>query len=718
MQIEKSFLEQINKIYGKENAEKIVSAFDFANQKHNGQTRDSGEEYVSHPYAVAKILVKMRADVATVVAGLLHDCLEDTNCTEKEIEEKFGSTVLNICVGLSKVESIKNARLKNAEESENLRKMLLTLGKDARVAFVKLADRLHNMQTLEFKSREKQIKIAQETLDIFTPLAERLGMNKFKHTLEDLCFKYIYPQEFEQVTKFLEENYKKSENIILDISKKIETLTKQHGIDARIQNRIKSSYGVFKKQKQKGKVLDIIAFRIIVKEIKDCYTMLGAVHNLWKPVEGRIKDYIAHPKKNLYMSLHTTVMYPTENGDVPFEIQIRTEEMHIYCEYGMAAHWMYKEQGSKATKNAGNSALYNIKTNLSKSEKNVIKEDETEEFLQIIKTGFYANKIFVFTPNFNVVELPEGAIPLDFAYAIHTNLGNKCVGAKNNGKMVPITTPLQTGDFVEVLTSSNSNGPSRDWLKICKSRGAISKIKSFFKKERKEENIKIGKDMLEEQAKRKGYSLSKLFEDKETLGEIAQKHHLLTLDEIYAAVGYGGITVSQVLGKFISKQQQEEKKERRQIAKEEAVSKNSDGIIIDGHDDLLKKVAKCCHPIPGDDIVGYVSRGRGVTIHRRDCAVLKNLEQDRIVETTWNRQSLSEFYNANFKVIAKNTSGVLNAISNKIADNKIDISFINGDVNKNGDAIFNVGVKIKTREQLMELINKIKAIPAVYEVLR
>lgn len=720
MVMEQEFLKQIENIYGKENANLIVKAFNFANEKHSGQTRDGGEEYISHPYNVAKILVNMRADVPTVICGLLHDCLEDTNCTEKEILDAFGEVVLNICVGLSKIEAIKTARTKNNEENENLRKMLLTLGKDARVAFVKLADRLHNMQTLSVKSPEKQLKIAQETLDIFVPLAERLGMNKFKHKMEDLCFKYIYPKEYEETKKFLEENYKKSENILNDIKNQIEKLAKQYNIDAQIQSRIKSIYGVFKKQRQKGKdhVLDIIAHRIIVKEIKDCYTMLGAVHNLWKPVDGRIKDYIAMPKKNLYMSLHTTVLYPTENGGIPFEIQIRTEEMHIYCEYGMAAHWMYKEQGSKATKVQGNSAIYNMKKNLSKNSSNVLKSDESEEFLQIIKTGFYVNKIFVFTPNFNVIELPEGAIPLDFAYAIHTNLGNKCVGAKINGKMVPINTPLQTGDFVEVLTSSNSNGPSRDWLKICKSRSAIAKIKSYFKKEKKEENIKIGKDILEEQAKRKGYSLSKLFEDKETLGEIAAKHHLLTLDEIYAAVGYGGITVSQVLGKFISKQAQREKKEKKLIAQQENANKSSDSIIIDGHDDLLKKVAKCCNPIPGDDIVGYVSRGRGVTIHRRDCATLKCLEQDRIVETTWNKQSLSEFYNANFKVVAKNASGVLNSISTKIADNKVDITFINGDVTKSGDAVITVGVRIKTREQLMDLINKIKSIPAVYDVLR
>ncbi|MBR2467982.1 MAG: bifunctional (p)ppGpp synthetase/guanosine-3',5'-bis(diphosphate) 3'-pyrophosphohydrolase [Clostridia bacterium] len=721
MEMEKELLDEIREIYGEKNLIDIVKAFEFAKVKHEGDKRDTGEDYIIHPYHVAKILVGFRADVPSVISGLLHDCLEDTDCTDQEIIDNFGKEIYNICLGASKIEPIKHARRRHLEENENLRKMFLAMSKDARVAFVKLADRLHNMRTLAIKSRENQLKIAKETLDIYVPLAERLGMNELKHMLEDLCFEYIFPEEYVEVTKYLEDNYKKGKAIIAEIRKSIEALAQEHNIDCRLQSRMKSSFGVFKKTTTKGRhnVLDVIANRIIVKEIKDCYTMLGAVHNLWKPVDGRIKDYIAQPKKNLYMSLHTTVMYPTEYGEIPFEIQIRTEEMHIYCEYGMAAHWMYKEHGSKATKNAGNSAIYNMKKNLSQSTQNVLQENEADEFMQIIKTGFYENKIFVLTPNLNVVELPEGSIPLDFAYAVHTSLGNRCSGAKVNDKMVPITTKLATGDVVEILTVA-SKGPSRDWIKLCKSRGAVAKIKNYFKKEKKEENIKIGKEMLEEQAKRKGYSLSKLFEDKETLAEIAFKHHLLTIEEIYAAVGYGGITVPQVLGKFISKQQKLQKQEKKaELAMQKVEHKTGDAsVIIDGHDDLLKKVAKCCNPIPGDDIIGYVSRGRGVTIHRRNCATLNNLEPDRIVETNWNEKSLSEVYNANFKVITRNSSGVLSSISLKIADSKVDITFIKGEVSKTGDAIIHVGVRVKSRNDLMDLINKIKTIPAVYEVIR
>jgi len=719
VQIEKDFLDQIENIYGKENAALVEKAFNFARQKHEGQTRDTGEAYVSHPYEVAKILFGMRADIPSVVCGLLHDCLGHTDCTEKEILDAFGEEVLNILVSEKKISIIKQSRMNNPDEVDNLRNMILALGKDARVAFVKLADRLHNLQTLGVKPREKQIKIANETLDLFVPIADRMGMNKFKHKLEDMCFKFVYPEEYLEVKKYLDEYYKKSENINNEIAQTLENLTKQHGVEARIQSRIKSSFGVFKKQNAKGKdsVYDVIAHRIIVKEIKDCYTMLGAVHELWKPVEGRIKDYIAMPKKNMYMSLHTTVLYPTENGGIPFEIQIRTEEMHIFCEYGMAAHWMYKKNGSQATKFDGNSAMLDIKKKLQEENGGILEEDETADFLQTIKNGFYADTIFVFTPQLKVIELPLDSITLDFAYAVHTNLGNKCVGAKINGKMVPIISTLQTGDIVEIMTSSTSKGPSRDWTKMCKSRGAIAKIKNYFKKEKRDENIKIGKAILEEQLKRKGYSLSKFLDDKESLNEVSIKNTLLSVEDIYAAVGYGGVTTAQVLGKFISKQKQRDKLEKKSTSTSKRPAKNFDGIIVDGLGDMLKRVAKCCNPIPGDQIVGYISRGRGVTIHKADCHALAHLEKERIVETSWDEET-SGNYCAEFKILAKSSANILNVVSNKIADNKIEISFINSERNRQGDVILDVGVMIKSRDQLSELINKISSMPEVYEVYR
>lgn len=718
MELEKSFLEQVESIYGKENLETIVKAFQFADKKHKGQKRDTGEEYIIHPYNAAKNLVNSRADIASVVSGFLHDCIEDTDCTPEEIRKNFGEDVYQICLGASKIEPIKQARRRHIEENENLRRMFLTLSKDARVAFVKLAERLHNMQTLDIKSRANQLKIAKETLDIYVPIAERLGMNGMKHTLEDLCFKYIYPEDFQEITNYLNEYYKRSKDVNDEIRGKLKTIADENLVDARIQSRIKSTFGVYKKTltKSKEKIYDIIAHRIIVKDIKNCYTMLGAVHNLWKPIDGRIKDYIANPKQNLYRSLHTTVMYPTETGTIPVEIQIRTEEMHIFCEYGMAAHWMYKEHGSKATKMSGNSVLYNMKKSQSTSSEKVIQEDEIDEFLQIIKTGFYANKIFVFTPQENVIELPEGAITLDFAYAVHTNVGNRCTGAKVNGKIVPITTKLVTGDVVEILTNATKT-PSRDWVKICKSSSAISKIKNYFKKEHKEENIKIGKEMLEETAKRKGVSLSRILEDKELIGEILNKRQFLTVDELFASVGYGGMSAAILVNKYVAKQQQLQKIERKRTVSAENASKGDHGILIDGQNDLFKSLAKCCNPIPGDEIVAYVSTGRGIIIHRCDCENLENLDASRFISAAWNMKNNEEqTFLTHIDLYTKNKNNVYIEVTNAMSELGIKVTSLNTSPSKNDELLLRVGVLIKDKNQLQQVKNKLGSLASVYEV--
>ena len=719
MEWEKDFAEQVLKIYGKENYEIIEKAFRFAEKKHKGQFRQTGEEYITHPYNVAKILVGFKADVDTVVSGFLHDCLEDTDCTSEEIKKNFGDAVCNICESLLKIEPIKKARREHEEENENLRKMILTLGKDARVAFVKLADRLHNMQTLDVKSNQDKLKISKETLDIYVAIAERLGMNGLKHTLEDLCFKYILPNEYAEITAYLNEYYTKSKNIIEDIRGILSKLAEENSVDARIQSRVKSTFGVYKKTltRSKEKIYDIIAHRIIVKDIKNCYTMLGAVHNLWKPVDGRIKDYIANPKKNLYRSLHTTVLYPTENGTIPVEIQIRTEEMHIFCEYGMAAHWMYKEHGSKATSVSGNSALYKMKKSMSAASEKVLQEDETDEFLQIIKTGFYSNKIFVFTPQKNVIELPEGAIPLDFAYAVHTNVGNKCTGAKVNGKIVPITTKLETGDVVEILTNS-AKTPSRDWIKICKSSSAISKIKNYFKKEHKEENIKIGKEMLEESAKRKGCTLAKIVDEKEVLAEIMQKRQYVSLDEVFAAIGYGGLSASIVVNKFVAKQQQIQRQENKRNAPAKTDSKSDEGLLIDGHGDLMQKLAKCCNPIPGDDIIAYVSTGRGVIVHRADCENVDHLDASRFISARWNLEEGDDFnFTSVIDVYAKNKNNVYVEIANALSELGIKVLSLNSSQSKNEELALKIGVQIKNKTQLQQAKNKLASLSLVYEVV-
>lgn len=716
MVMEKEFLDNIQQIYG-DDSKLIVKAFEFANKKHAGQYRETGDEYMSHPYETAKILVGMRADIATVVSGLLHDCLEDTDCTEKEILTEFGEEITNIVVGASNIEPIKHSHFQNESESENLRKMFLTMSKDARVAFVKLADRLHNMRTLHVKNRVKQIKIAKETMDIFVPLAERLGMNRFKRELENLCFKYLLPEEYVETEKFMEETYKKREKIITDITETIKRLAKEHGInDCRVQSRIKSNFGVYTKQQKKGKdgVYDIVAHRIIVREIKDCYTMLGAVHNQWKPVEGRIKDYISNPKKNLYMSLHTTVLYPTEDGTIPFEIQIRTEEMHNFCEYGIAAHWIYKDGGSKNTKVVGNTQMLQKTSNETNSKK---QDDNAEDFMEIIKTGFYANKIFVFTPKLNVVELQDGSNAIDMAYYIHSGLGNKCTGAKVNGKMVPIDTKLITGDIVEILTSPNSKGPSKDWLKIVKMQSTKDKINTFFRKEMREENIKKGKSILEQAAKGTGLTLPVLLND-EYVPILLEKLSMKDIDEVYAAVGHGSLASAKVINRLSNLYEQYNKQDDIKVIKTFNGDKREKTTDLSGLSGIMTKLAKCCNPVPGDEIVGYVSRGRGVTIHRVDCPLLNNLEQDRLMNINWGKTNSESKYTAVITIIAKNSPTTLASISNKLAENKININYIYSDTNKSNDAVYHIGIEVKSKQELNDFINKLKAMQEVYDVTR
>lgn len=716
MDIEQEILDKINSIYGEE-AQTILKAFDFAKEKHSGQKRDDGREYLVHPYETAKILIGMNADAVSVVCGLLHDCIEDAQCTEKELLSQFGAEITNILVGCSQVDLIKQARLNNPDENEPLRKMFLSLGKDARVAFVKLADRLDNMRNLAVKPRAKQIKIAQETLDIFVPIAERLGMSKLKRELENLCFMYLFPDEYADTQRFMEENYRKREKIIVDISDSIKELAKKHNIEKiRVQSRVKSNFSIFKKQQKKGRdgIYDIVAHRVIVDEIKDCYTMLGAIQDKWKPMEGRFKDYIAHPKENFYRSLHTTVLYPTDEGEIPFEVQIRTEEMHNYCEYGMAAHWIYKEVGSKlASGYESNQKMLELKKN--SEQKNI--DDNAEEFMEIIKSGFYSNRVFVFTPKMNVIELIAGSNPLDLAYAIHSGVGNKCVGAKVNGKMVPIDTELKSADIVEIITSSTSKGPSKDWLKIVKMPSSRDKINAFFKKEKREENIKKGKIILDQAAKTKGYTLSSLLSD-EWMDQFLDKNCLSTMDEIYAAIGHGSLASEKIINKLITLYEKANKKEEVQVNKEFTGDRRTTTAEISGLDGIMTKLGKCCNPVPGDKIVGYISRGRGVTIHRADCPVLKGLEQDRFMDIDWGEKMNESSYVAVIKIVAKNSPSTLASISNKLVENKINISYIYSDKNKDGDAIYTFGIEVKGTQQLSEFINKLRGVKEIYDISR
>lgn len=714
MRATKEFVDKLNNQYLEKGAKRILDALEFASEKHEGQKRDSGEDYITHPYQVANILVDMSADEETVIAGLLHDVLEDTETTETEIKNKFGQEVLSLLIGLRKLNNIKRSYYKSNNDNEQLRKMFLAMGSDARIVFVKLADRLHNMQTLEFKTREKQERIAKETLDIYVPLAERLGMYIFKRNMEDLCFKFLYPDKYKEVNDYLDEYYLKSEKYIEDITSSIKQMAKKTNVEARIQSRRKSSYSVFLKWQKKGKeIYDIVALRIICKSIEDCYSMLAEVIGKWKIIDGRVKDYIAHPKQNFYMSLHATLIYPVENGkDIPFEIQIRTEQMHSFCEYGVAAHWIYKEKGIKAL--SGGQAK-EMRRELFKSGE-LSKDEGGEQYIGNIKQGYYNDKIFVFTPQLKVVELPKGSITIDFAYAIHTGIGNRCVGAKVNDKIVPLTTTLKTGDVVEIITSVASKGPSRDWLKIVKSSDAISSIRAFFKKEKREENIRLGKSMLEEFAKRNGFPLARLLDEKQAVAEIEKKYNLDGEDDIFAAVGYGRLNCSQVLYKIITSLKQEEKQQR--TIQKKSQGKTGNGVVIGGYKDLLKKFAKCCMPIPGDEIVGYVSRGKGVTIHRKDCPHLCFLEDERKIDTQWEIQNENELYNTTFNVIASGTVNIITSLTSKIGDMKIDITSISVDKTKSGDTHYFVAVRVKSKRQLIDLMSKLQALSYVYDVFR
>lgn len=721
MELDKKFIEKIEKLYDPAGVEKIQKAFNFAQKKLDGKFRENGEECIVHSFNIASSLVDFQADEQTVVCGFLHDILDDTETSEKEILDGFGEEVLNLLVGLAKLSMVKKAYYIEPQNVEKLRKMFLAMGGDARVAFVKLADQFDNMKSLSIKSEAIQARIASVTNDLYVPIAERLGMNLFKKKLEEYCFMYLFPEDYKEVNSFLDEYYKKSEHTIEFLHSKISELAKQNNVEARVQSRRKSGFSIFKKWQIKGKnnIFDILALRVIVKNVQDCYTMLGAISNAFVPVEGRMKDYIANPKKNLYMSLHTTVLFEQDGAKIPFEVQIRTEEMHSYCEYGLAAHWIYKERGVNSI--GEGRALKNLRNELQKSSDLKKVEDNAEQFLENIQKGFYEDEIFVFTPNFDVVELPKDSIPLDFAYSIHSNLGNRCAGAKVNGKMVPISTTLKTGDMVEIVTSSNTKGPSRDWLAIVKSREATSKIRAYFKKEKRDENSKLGKDILENYAKQNGFTLSQLFDEKEMIEEIQNQFHLQSAEDMFVVVGYGGMTSHQMLGKVVTKLKNQAK-EAKKVEKKKALqnkNKTNGDVLIGGHNDLLKRFAKCCNPVPGDEIVGYVSRGAGVTIHRKDCNALERLEEDRIIDTKWTDDTTCGVYDASFKIIAKNSSGIINAVSTKIAENNIDITFITTEKAKESeDIVLSIGVRIKDRKQLDEIMNKIGAIGMVYDVYR
>lgn len=709
-------LQKLKKNFSEAEFQELKAAYDFSAAAHEGQKRQTGEPYFIHPCAVVNILVDLGFDdVSTLVAAFLHDVLEDTPVTSDELEQKFGKEVLELVEGVTKLDKIKFVSAED-EQAENLRKMFFAMAKDYRVIIIKLADRLHNMRTLDALKPEKQIKIATQSLKIYAPLAGRLGLSFVKCELEDLAMRYLYPDDYYELVEFIKTKSKERQQFIEKICDELKAKLQELGIEGEVNGRQKHLYGIYKKMLKQGKnieqIYDISAVRVIVNEVQDCYTVLGAIHTMWMPLPGRFKDYIAMPKPNGYQSLHTTVITKFKET---FEIQIRTYEMHRIAEYGIAAHWKYKEGKTGATK-------IDDQINWLREVMDTQRESsDSHEFLENIEGNVFTDEVYVFTPKGKVLNLPVGSTTVDFAYAIHSAVGNKCIGAKVNGKIVPLNTVLNTGDIVEILTTNSGKGPSRDWIKFVKTASARTKIRQYFKKEMKEENIKRGKDMLEREAKRRGYNLSELLSTA-GLNYIMNRYTLSLIDDLYASVGFGGLTTNQIIVKLIDyfKRDLLSKNPVAEIKTTSTTGKSSsgNGVLIRGYDDFLVRLSHCCNPVPGDKIVGYVSRGRGVSVHCVDCPNVKNMEPERLIEAKWD-DVISQNFLASLKIYCENKGGILAAVTTIISNMKISITgaFARSD-NDTGTAEITVMLEVKSTDQVEDVIKKLKTLPEVIDVHR
>lgn len=702
--------------YPTEQYEKIKQAYDFAKKAHEGQKRQSGEDYFVHPCAVSEILIDMGLDYETVMAAFLHDVIEDTPHTQEELEGIFGKSVVMLVNGVTKLNKL---QFKSSvdEQAENLRKMLFAMSDDIRVIVIKLADRLHNMRTLLFKSADRQKEISRETLDIYAPIAERLGMGTIKGELEDLAMRYLNPDDYYALVQKISAKKVERQEFVQNVVKDIKAKLAEMKIDGDVNGRPKHFYSIYKKM-QNGKefeqIYDLIAVRIIVDTIKDCYAVLGAIHTMWKPLPGRFKDYIAMPKTNNYQSLHTTVI--SQYGS-PFEIQIRTHEMHDIAEFGIAAHWKYKEGRLGQEQSIMDNRMQWIRSIME------VQKDlrDNAEFLQSLKVDLYPDEVFVITPKGKVVSLPKGATGIDFAYAVHTEVGNKCVGIKVDGKIVPINTRLTNNSIVEVITSNASKGPSRDWLKFVATASARNKIRAYFKKEMREENIKRGREMLEREAKHRNYNLSSLLNNEEWLKYFKNRYGANgNMDDIYAEIGYGNLTTNKVILKLIDcfKKSGAEMPPIISSAKNvKSSNKKGTGVLIRGYDDFLIRLAHCCNPVPGDKIVGYISRGRGVSIHRADCPNMKNIEEKRIIEANWS-QNMSSQFTATLEVICVNKSKLLVDVTTFFANRKQTLNAVNLKTREDLKAVITISVEITNIQELDEMINKLQSIEGVFDVHR
>ncbi len=711
----------------------IEKAYILARDAHKDQRRKSGEPYIIHPICVAIILAELELDKETIVAGLLHDVVEDTICSLDDLKREFNDEVALLVDGVTKLGQLSYSSDKLDIQAENLRKMFLAMAKDIRVILIKLADRLHNMRTLQFMKPEKQKEKSRETMEIYAPIANRLGISKIQKELDDLALMYLEPEAYKDLEEKLQDNKEKREAYIQSIIEEVSAHMEEAGIKAEVYGRVKYYFSIYKKMRKQNKTLDqiydIFAVRILVDSVRDCYAALGVIHEMYKPIPGRFKDYIAMPKENMYQSLHTTLI---GTSGTPFEIQIRTYEMHRTAEYGIAAHWKYKEGGGEINKEEEKLAwlreILEWQQDMS----------DNREFLNLLKTDLdlFTDKVYCFTPQGDVKTLPAGSTPIDFAYLIHTAVGNRMVGARVNGRQVPIDYELQTGDRVDIITSQNSRGPSRDWLNIVKSSQAKTKINQWFKGQLKEENISKGRDLVNGYAKSKGIDLSK-YQKPEYEKKCMNKYGLKNWDAVLAAVGHGGLKEGQVVNKLIQEYEKEHMvpmtdqealdqiEENRMSQKAPKKVRSKSGIMVRGIHDLSVRFSKCCSPVPGDEIVGFVTRGRGISIHRTDCVNVISMpesDRNRLMEAEWEEDAVEqnggELYLAELVIYAHNRTGILLDISKVYMGMEIDIKSISTRTSKQGLATIDITFDIRGREQLTEIVNKLKNVGSVIDIER
>ncbi|MDR1125501.1 MAG: bifunctional (p)ppGpp synthetase/guanosine-3',5'-bis(diphosphate) 3'-pyrophosphohydrolase [Deltaproteobacteria bacterium] len=716
-------LDKIASYHSDADLEAIRKAYVFAAAHHAGQMRRSGEPYLSHPLAVADTLADLRLDDDSIIAGFLHDTVEDTSATVQQIRDGFNDEVAEIVDGVTKISQI-TFDTKEEQQAENIRKMILAMSEDIRVLIVKLADRLHNMRTLEFQKPEKQQSIARETMDIYAPLANRLGLHRVKMELEDLSFKYLKPDAYDQIAAWLERHEQTDAKYIAEVKSDIGEMLNESRIQGAVKGRIKHTYSIYRKMTSQSLALDemhdIIAFRVIVDDLKDCYMVLGLVHSRWKPVPGRFKDYISMPKGNMYQSLHTTVVGPRGER---MEIQIRTEEMDRLAENGLASHWLYKEGSRVKARDVRQFAWLREMLDWQKV------ENDSKEFLRTLRFDLFKDEIYVFTPNGDVKELPETATPVDFAYQIHSKVGDHCAGAKVNGKLVPLSATLKSGDYVEIITNQNRH-PSRDWLKFVKTAKARSRIQHYIRTEERDRTIALGKDILEKQGRRYGINFQKAIKEIDEQ-KFAAEFNLRTLDDLYSAVGYSHIQTTRVFramqglldpegavqagppggGQPPSEAGQRDSEKRAEKKKADSIS------ISGGGDDILLRFAKCCNPVPGDHIIGYVSRGRGITVHTADCPTILTAEPERLLSINWEGQR-EEPFPTRIHIIAKNLKGILYQVSKVLYEQDINIDAGSLRSNVDGRAEFTLTIEVRDTVQLYQVMAKLRRLDDVLEVVR